>query len=345
MKIVVKGDKETYRNAFPESPLLDEHHAVFVGRHASNDDVVQACPDAGIILFDAIATVDADLIGRLPQLKMAMSDGAGFDGVDLEAATKAGVYVCNNPGFNAASVAEQAVLLMLACLRHLPAWDQAVKEGSQIEVKERCLKTGAVRDLADCTVGLIGMGRIARETAARLAPFGCKILYTARSRKKKVEKKLPLTWVKSQEKLLKKADIVSLHLPSTPETDYMVDAAFLEKMKPGSILVNTGRGSLVDSAALAHALEEGIIGGAGLDTIDPEPVMPDNPLLNMDRRRRPQDGLNPAELLVTSPHIGGITAGSMRRIHEHIWQTVDALETRGKPGKEAQVNKAKPRKG
>lgn len=314
MKVAVLADKATYQHALPGNAQLDDPDVVFLGRTATNDQIVAACPDAEALLFDAIAHIDADLISRLPRLRLLNSEGVGFEGIDLAAATERGVFVCNNPGGNAGAVAEQTVLLMLALLRRLVTGDAAVRAGQQMKVKVSALQTGWVHDLADCTVGLLGIGSIAQATAKRLAAFGTRVLYWSRHRRSPdQEAALGLTYA-SLDDLLAQSDIVSVHLASTPQTRGLVDGAFLAKMKPTAYLVNTSRGELVDSAALAAALEAGTIAGAGLDTVAPEPVLADNPLLNM--------GEEAASHVVFSPHIGGITQGSMRRMQEHMWDNV-----------------------
>ncbi len=324
MKIVVLGDKATYRTAIPDNPYLDSPDCHFLGRTATNDEVVAACPDAEVLMFDAIKVVDADLIGRLPRLRMMCSEGVGFNGVDIEAATRAGILVCNNHGGNAGAVAEQAILLMLSLLRHLPQWDAQVRAGHQMDVKRKCLANGTITDLADCCVGLIGMGDIAQAVAARLAPFGSRVLYHSRRRRPaELEDRLGIEWVEDVDRLLAQADIVSLHCAATPQTANMVDDGFLARMRAGSYLVNTARGELVDSAALARALEAGAIAGAGLDTVAPEPVTPDNPLLNLSERAQGR--------VVFSPHIGGITSGSIRRMQLHMWENVARLERGERP--------------
>lgn len=323
MRVVVMGDREAYRAALPDNPLLDSPDTVFVGRSAGAEELARACPDAEALLFDAIARVDAQMIAALPRLRLMCSEGVGYEGVDLQAAREAGVFVCNNHGGNAGAVAEQAVLLMLGVLRNVAPWDEAVRQGRQMQVKLDCLKTGRIRDLANCTVGLVGMGDIAQATAARLAAFGARVLYWSRTRcPARLEEGLGVSWA-TMDDLLARCDLVSLHVPSTPQTRGMVDDGFLARMRPGSYLINTARGDLVDSAALARALEVGAIAGAGLDTVAPEPVEADNPLL----------GLSPkaADRLLLSPHIGGITAGSMRRMQAHMWENVRRVERGERP--------------
>lgn len=322
MKICILGDKGYYQRILPDNRRIDSPDVVFLGRAATNDEVIAAMPDAQILIADAIAQVDADLIGRLPQLRLIQSEGVSYNSFDCQAAAERGVYVCNNAGMNAGAVAEQTILLMLGLLREVAVLDAAVRQGRQMEQKMRCMREG-VTDLADCTVGLIGMGSIAQATAARLAAFGCRVLYTNRSRKSaELEARLGVEWAEMDD-LLACSDIVSLHCSVTPQTTGMVDAAFLARMRQGAYLVNTARGQLVDNAALAQAIASGHLAGAGIDTLYPEPFEPDDPMLTL-----------PPEVsgrVLFSPHIGGVTTGSMRRGQAHMWANVAALEAGQRP--------------
>ena len=244
------------------------------------------------------------------------SEGVAFNAIDVAAARERGVIVCNNAGVNAGSVAEQAILLMLACLRHMPEGDAAVRNGRQIAVKERLMVEG-IKELGDCKVGLVGLGAIAVETAKRLHAFGSEILYWNRNRRsEEVERSLGVSYLPLDE-LARTCDIVSIHVPVTPETTDLVDAEFLASMKNDAVLVNTARGEIVDQTALAEALERGTIAAAGLDTLSPEPVPADHPLATLSEAA--------ALRVVLSPHIGGVTEGMFRRAWRTIWENIDRL--------------------
>ncbi len=322
MKICVLGDKAYYKRILPDNTRVDSPDVVFLGRGATNDEVVAAMPDAQILIADAIAEVNADLIERLPRLALIQSEGVSYNSFDCACAAEHGIFVCNNAGMNAGAVAEQTILLMLGLLRSVTTSDAAVRQGRQMEVKTRFMREG-ITDLADCTVGLVGMGAIAQATAARLAAFGCRVLYANRSRKSaELERKLGVEYA-GLDGLLAGSDIVSLHCAVTPETTGMVDAPFLAKMRKGSYLVNTARGQLVNNEALAAALESGHLAGAGLDTVHPEPVELTNPLLQLSQEA--------SQHVLFSPHLGGITTGSMRRGQAHMWENVAAVEAGQRP--------------
>ncbi|MDO4502098.1 MAG: 2-hydroxyacid dehydrogenase [Coriobacteriia bacterium] len=322
MKMLVIGDEQRTRRYLPDLPVVGRTELVVVPRGTSDAQILAEHGDADYIMADAISPVSAELIAGLPNLKLIHSEGVAFNAIDCNAAAERGIPVCNNAGVNAGAVAEQAILLMLGCLRGVVAGDVAVRAGQQIQTKERLMVQG-IRELGDCTVGLIGFGAIARATAERLRPFGCRLLYNKRSRlAPEEEERLGVAYA-SVDEIAAQADIVSLHCPVTPQTTDLVDAAFLEAMKPDAILINTARGEVVDQVALARALEQGQIGMAGLDTLSPEPVQTDHPLLTA--------GPAVAERVLLSPHVGGVTEGMFYRAHRWVWENVARVEAGERP--------------
>ena len=288
----------------------------------SEEEYLAAAGDAEFIVADAIGKVSGKLIENMPNLRLIHSEGVAYNGIDVEAARKKHVYVCNSKGMNSAAVAEQALLLMLGMLRDISGGDHAVRDGHQIRVKEGYMQRGDLRELSDCSVGLVGFGDIARKIALLLKAFGVQdICYTdVRRLSPEEEAAFGVRYV-SLEELLGASDIVSLHVPVTPETAGMAGKSFFAAMKDGALFVNTARGELVDDAALIEALSSGKLAMAGLDTLDREPVQPDHPLLNV-----PEEV---SKKLLLSPHIAGITASSFRRSYAMIGEDIrDAAEGR-----------------
>lgn len=191
-----------------------------------------------------------------------------------------------------------------------------------MEVKEQYMESG-IRELSACRVGLVGFGDIAKATAERLAPFGCEVLYYSKHRRdRQEEERYGVTYL-SLEELAASCDIVSLHCAVNDETRGMVDQAFLGRMRRDAYLINTARGDLVDNEALRQALLEGRLAGAGLDTLAPEPVPADHPLVTLPA---------PAcDRVVLSPHLGGITEASFRRAHLHMWRNAERVVDGHKP--------------
>lgn len=228
----------------------------------------------------------------------------------MDFAEKCGVAVCNNKGVNDTAVAEDALLLMLGCLKNIITGHQSVYDGRQMEVKKASF--GVIKELSQCTVGLIGFGDIARVTAKYCNALGARVIYSNRTRYKELEAEHNVEYCSTDE-LLRQADFVSLHVPVTDDTRKMADKSFFDKMKKDAYLINTSRGDLVDNEALLDALLEGKIAGAGLDVISPEPVQKDNILL--DERIKSK--------LVLTPHIAGITNLTVEKIYRNIQENIN----------------------
>ncbi|MBR4744604.1 MAG: hydroxyacid dehydrogenase [Oscillospiraceae bacterium] len=322
MKLLHIGkEKNLERYAAPDSFLYELERVTFpIGLPV--EQYVTAAGDADFIIADAIGEVSGELIEAMPRLRLIHSEGVAYNKIDIEAARKKHVYVCNSRGMNASAVAEQTILLMLGMLRDVVGGDRAVREGRQISVKEGYMQRGDLRELPDCSVGLVGFGDIGRETAKLLRAFGVKrILCTKQTPLSPVEEEAFGVRFCSVDQLLAESDIVSLHLPVTADTAGMAGSAFFSAMKDGALFVNTSRGELVDDAALIDAIASGKIAMAAIDTLDNEPVRPDHPLINVP------DSV--AERLLFSPHIGGITASSFRRSYAMIAEDIrDAAEGR-----------------
>ena len=295
---------------------------VFFNQSATDNDVLKDAGDADFIFADVIKEISSNLIQNMPNLKLIHSEGVGYNRIDVDAAKKANVYVCNNPGVNSGAVAEQAILLMLGLLRDMMDGDEKVRTGFQINAKEEKILNGIV-ELHDCHVGFVGFGSIAKETAKRLSAFGCEMSYFSRSQKSDEEEAEYGVKYLSLDDLLSTCDIISLHTPVTPETTNMVNQAFLSKMQNHAILINTARGEIVDQEALKQALINHTIGGAGLDTLTPEPVKLDNPLLNLPETA--------AGRVLFSPHIGGTTEGAFRKMHQGVWGNIQRVKRGEKP--------------
>ena len=324
MKVLHIGKKGNMEHYSAPGSYLEQLEKADLYMSDRIEDYLDAGGDADFIVADAIAQIPAGLIEKMPNLKLIHSEGVAYNLIDLEAADRCGVYVCNSQGMNAAAVAEQTVLLMLGLLRDVRGGDAAVRCGRQIEKKEGYMIRGDLRELADCSIGLIGFGDIARETASLLRAFGVKtIFYNKRTPFSYDEEKMLGARYLPLEDLLMRSDIVSLHLPLSPDTEKMADRAFFDQMKEGSLFINTARGGLVDDEALGQALVSGHLAGAGLDTVNDEPVAQSHPLLHLP------DGAS--DQILFSPHIGGITASSFRRSYAMIWEDIQAAAEGRRP--------------
>jgi phosphoglycerate dehydrogenase-like enzyme len=259
---------------------------------ADDDDATfyRELPDAEVIWHVLRPLTGADL-QRGTRLRLVHKFGAGVNTIDVETAAALGVAVANMPGANAPSVAEGAVLLMLAALRRLPALDRATRQGRGWPADPQLGET--VRDIGGCTVGLVGYGNVAKHVAGIVAAMGADVVHTS-TRDDGLSGWRPLR------ELLAASDIVSLHLPLTSTTHHLLDRDALAVMNPTAVLVNTSRGQIVDEDALVDALRDGGLAAAGLDVFAVEPVTPDNPLLGLDN-------------VVLTPHVTWYTVDTMRR--------------------------------
>ncbi len=226
--------------------------------------LLAAVAEADALLVRSATTVDAEVFAAAPHLTVVARAGVGLDNVDVPAATTAGAMVINAPTSNITSAAELAVALILASLRHLGRADASVKAGRW----ERKQLTGT--ELLDKTVGVVGFGRIGQLVAERLRPFGVHLLaydpYVSQARAAELGAR-----VVDLEELMTTADVVTVHMPRTPETVGLIGEAELALAKPGLHVVNAARGGLIDEEALYRALAEGRIAGAALDVYSSEP--------------------------------------------------------------------------
>ncbi len=270
----------------PEADWLDVRYCA----EDDDDTLYRELPDAEVIWHVLRPLSDSDL-ERASRCRLVHKLGAGVNTIDVGAASRLGIAVANMPGANSASVAEGAVLLMLAALRRLPELDRATRAGAGWPPDPSLGET--VRDIGGCTVGLIGYGNIAKRVETIVTAMGADVLHTSTG-----DDGRP-AW-RALPDLLAASDIVSLHLPLTPSTSKLLDAAALALMKPSAVIVNTSRGPIIDEDALVDALRGGRLAAAGLDVFAVEPIPADNPLLGLDN-------------VVLTPHVTWYTVDTMRR--------------------------------
>ncbi|HMS79142.1 MAG TPA: hydroxyacid dehydrogenase [Burkholderiaceae bacterium] len=241
--------------------------------------------------------VDDALLARAPKLVVVACSGRGTDAVDLEAATRRGVAVVNNPGFGRRPVSETAIALMLALAKRIVPSDRFMREG--VGWRHRTDYERFV-DLDGRTLGVVGMGEIGTETARKaIAAFSMRVLaYDPHVPRERIEA-VGAHPVGHLDELLRAADVVSLHPELNEETRGMIGDRELGLMKPTAFLVNTSRGKVVRQDALARALREGRIAGAALDVYEDEPVGADSPLIGLDG-------------IVLTPHVAGLSADAVR---------------------------------
>lgn len=278
-------------------------------------------PDETVRLLEAatIAIVNktplpGTTLARLPQLKMVAVAATGTDNVDIAACRARGLVVSNVRGYAEHTVPEHAFMLILALRRNLLAWREDVQRGRWQSAQRFCLSGHPVRDLHGSTLGIFGEGSIGQGVARLARAFGMRVLFADHEPPK--AEGMEFT---HPTKVLSEADIVSLHLPLTPQTRHLIGAAELARMKPTALLINTARGGLVDERALAEALKTGTIAGAGFDVLSSEPPRQGNPLLGLELPN-----------FILTPHVAWSGAQAMQALADQLIDNVEGF-VRGAP--------------
>jgi phosphoglycerate dehydrogenase-like enzyme len=300
------------------SPVLDPELLAIAHRLAPPGFELEAVSKADLpgasceadYLMGFIRTLDDDTFARAEHLKLVQLMSVGYDGFNLDGARRAKVPVAVNGGANAIGVAEHAVMLMLATLKRLTELDRLVRQGGW---RSESLSGLRVYELWESTVGIVGMGRIGQEVAARLQGWSANLIYydpfrltEERERQLKV-RYLPL------DDLLRAAEVVTIHVPLSKSTRNLIDARALELMKPTAVLVNTSRGGLIDEQALVEALRRGAIGGAGLDVLEQEPPPENHPLFELSNA-------------ILTPHMAGPTWQSWPRRFRNCFDNIQRVQ-------------------
>ena len=279
------------RELLPAGLEMLEHFDVStLGLDSTREEMLAGSDGAEALVTDLTFPVDGEMLDAAgPQLKVVANYGVGYDNIDLEACAARGITVTNTPDALTNATAELALALAMAAARDLPGAERDLRDGSWQGWDPRRWRGF---ELSDATIGVVGAGRIGGRFLDLVAGFGGHRLYTSRIRKFRLEEQLGARQVELDE-LLELSDLVSLHLPGGSETHHMIDDRALSLMKPTAVLVNTGRGTLVDSKARIRALEEDRLGAAGLDVFEGEPAL--------------DPGFLTAPRVALAPHIGSAT--------------------------------------
>ncbi len=283
--------------------VLAAHHHVDVQLDLSRDELIELIPAYDAVVVRSSPTIDADVIAAATNLKVIGRAGIGLDNVDVEAATRAGIIVCNAPQSNIVSAAEHTVAMLLALARRIPQAHQSLRAGRW----ERSRWSGT--ELQGKSLGILGLGRIGVLVAQRCNAFGMRLVaydpYVAAERAARMGVEL----VDSVEAVLRAADFLTIHLPKTPETVGLINADRLRLMKPTARLINVARGGIVDEQALADALRAGVLSGAALDVFATEPTT-DSPLFELDN-------------VVVTPHLGASTVEAQDKAGTQVAEAVN----------------------
>ncbi len=240
--------------------------------------------------------LDRDIIGNLPGLNYIGVLATGVNVVDVDAAQQRGIVVTNVPGYSTESVAQAAFALILELSNSVGIHNDAVHKNRWIESQDFCFWIGSLRELKGQTLGIMGFGSIGKAVCRIALAFGMNVIVNSRTPKDVADVEFV-----SVEELFRRSDILTIHCPLTPQTECVVNEKSLASMKPSALLINTGRGGLVDEAALAKALDNEVIAAAGLDVLSTEPPAPENPLLK-------------AKNCIMTPHIAWATFEARKRL-------------------------------
>ena len=266
------------------------------------DEIVPRSTSAEIVLTNKVK-LNGEYMSSVPTLKYIGVTATGYNIVDVAAARERKVIVTNVPTYGTQSVAQMTFALLLELTQHVGHHAQTVREGRWTRSPDFCYWDYPLIELDGLTLGIIGFGRIGKMVGQLAEAFGMKVLTYSR--------KQP---VAEMETLFRRSDIISLHCPLTPQTEHLVNEKRLAWMKPTAFLLNTSRGPLIDESALAKALNEGRIAGAGLDVLAVEPPTADNPLLR-------------AKNCLITPHIAWATRAARSRLMEAVVENVRAFLT------------------
>ncbi len=284
--------------------LLESEARVIVAEDLTEDGIIRLAQEAEAILFRVKPPATWRLLSSCPKLKCVGRHGVGLDSVDLEAATRLGIPVVHAPGSNTDSVAEHAMLLMLAAVKKLVPIDRKTRDGEWSGAHVR-----GITELKGATLGIVGVGNIGRRVAHIARGFGMRPLgYDPYVPPEELERR-EVEPVRELAQLLARADVVTFHTPLTPETRHLINGSTIGQMKDGAILINTSRGGVQDERALFEALTRGKLAAAGLDVWEEEPISRDNPLLNLPN-------------VVCTPHVAGLSETATRNIATQVAEEI-----------------------
>lgn len=283
-------------------------------QQTTKDQLDQHLADANIVLSNKVV-LNAAALSRHKNLKLIVVLATGTNNIDLDAAARFGIRVCNNVGYSTHSLVEHGLALMLALARKLPAYQHAVRQGAWQRGEQFCLLDPPIQQLSGSQLGIIGAGASGRGLATVARAMGMNTVALESSRDSDGEAELPRV---SMADLLSNSDVVSVHCPLTSKTRGLIGQAELKAMKASALLINTARGGIVDETALCEALRKGEIAGAALDVLSEEPPVNGNPLLDLYHPN-----------LIITPHNAW---GSQRARQALIDQSADIIEAfkRGK---------------
>ena len=310
-RIVVIDAISDYSKSLCRKYALENAEITF---YENEEKLQQVLPEADV-LITSTRGISPEFLACAPKCRFIIKLGTGVNNICIDEATRKGIKVGNVAGQNALSVAEYALTLIMATCRHINiVHDHLVQKNDWMKatIRDSCC------ELTEKTVGIVGFGNIGRCTARLLQGFRCKVLYyDVRQADPETEKELNATFT-DLDTLFSQSDVISLHLPLTEQTRYVVNERTIGLMKDDAVLVNTGRGGLIDEAALLESLKAGKFLGVALDTHEHEPVLADDPLKQIER-------------VIFSPHTGAGTKESMNRVISNAFININSILETNEP--------------
>jgi len=273
----------------------------------SPGDVIKRCSDATIVITNKVV-FDKDIISACPKLKMIAEAATGYNNIDIAEAKSRGITVANVPGYSTTTVAQLTLAFILVLSTNLLKYNNAAHDGSWSRSDIFTLGTWPFFDLEGKTLGIMGMGAIGKEVARLCAAFRMNVFALKRDDSKSDGEYTRLELFE----LAEESDFISIHMPLTDYSRYLVNGEFLSRMKRSAFLINMARGPIVDPVSLCRALENGVIAGAAIDVMEKEPPLADDPLLK-------------APNLIITPHIGWASIESRTRLINEISENIKSF--------------------
>jgi len=289
-------DRSLVQQRFPKAGV---HDGVLIGK-----ELIDVCKDTDAVSCFIHTRFTRDILGKLPKLRLLCTRSVGYEHIDLDACKEQGITVCNVPDYGSHVIAEYVFALLLSTVRHIPEGNEKVQGGT---FNYHGLRGMALRGK---TIGIVGTGKIGRRVAEIAHGFGMKILAVDQCRTLEIVDRLDVTYV-SLDALLGQSDIITLHVPDTKETTHMINVSAFAQMKNGAVLVNTARGSLIDSHALLAALKSGKLAYALLDVLEHEQNFAENKELISHPH------------VVSTPHIAFYADDSMKNMYLDSFQSIE----------------------
>lgn len=312
--VVVFLDRATIPAQINLATLPFEHQWIDYD-YTAKDEVLERLENANIVIVNKVV-LDAETLAKLPNLRLIAVSATGYNNVDVEFCRQSNIAVTNVQGYATQSVPEHVIAMLFALRRNLVGYHQDIADGEWQRNKQFCFFTHPIGDIAGSTLGVIGSGALGQATATLAKALGIKVLFAERKSVSKQEMMDCRQGYLPFDLVLQLSDAITLHCPLNEQTENLISKAEFNKMKSSAILINAGRGGLVDEQALIDALKSGQIAGAGVDVFTKEPADEENPLI--ENMRLPN--------LLLTPHVAWGSDSSIQKLADILMDNITAFE-------------------